>query len=284
MSEVFLATDLELHRPVVIKVLSRELTDPESQERFRREIGLAAALQHPLLVPVLSAGEVDNLPFYVMPFVAAESLRGRLDRGPLSVRETVSMLLDVARALAFAHDRGVAHRDIKPGNILLTRESAVLTDLGIAKALASVKSRAVREVTERSGDLTVAGISLGTPAYMAPEQVVGDPHADHRVDLYALGIKGDEALLGAPPFTGMSAHELRSAHLTTQPAPITPRRGDVPPALEAILLACLRKDAADRPQRAIELVRALQSPDLFEPAPRGLQRLRRRVTGLFARA
>ncbi len=156
-----------------------------------------------------------------MPFVEGESLRGRLDRRPLSVRETVSMLLNVARALAFAHERGVVHRDSKPGNILLTRQSAVLTDLGIAKALAGVKSRAVKEVSSRSGgDLTVAGISLGTPASMAPEQVVGDPDADHRVDTYAMGIvRATRRCLGAPPFAGMSAHQWRSAHLTTEPAP-----------------------------------------------------------------
>lgn len=285
MSEVFLATDLELHRPVVIKVLSRELTENDSLERFRREIGLAAALQHPLIVPVLSAGEVAHLPYYVMPFVEGESLRGRLDRGPLSIRETVSMLLDVSRALAFAHERGVVHRDIKPGNILLTRESAVLTDLGIAKALAGVKTRAVEQVTSRSGgDITVAGISLGTPAYMAPEQVVGDPNADHRVDLYAIGIVGYEALLGAPPFTGMSAHQLRSAHLTTAPAAITPRRAEVPHALEAILLRCLAKDAAERPQKATELVRLLQSPALFERRKNGLQRAVGRFAEFLRRA
>jgi len=283
MSEVFLADDLELTRPVVIKVMSRELTSEGSLERFRREIGLAAALQHPQLVPVLSAGEVQHLPFYVMPFVEGESLRQRLDRGPLSVRECVSMLLDVARALAFAHERGVIHRDIKPGNILLSRGSAVITDLGIAKAISGTANprRLDTRVTPHSGDLTVAGTSLGTPAYMAPEQVVGDPDANHRVDLYALGVVAYECLSGAPPFAGLSASQLRAAHLTTMPTSLRSRRAEIPPGLDALVLRCLAKDPAARPRDATEIVRALQSPELLEEKKSAWRSLRERLDGLF---
>src|SRR5690349_14693437 len=141
MSIVFLATDNALHRNVAIKVLPRELATREAVERFRQEIALAATLQHPNIVPVLTAGDVDGLPYFVMPFVNGESLRSRMARGPLSVRETVTALIDVARALATAHEHGVVHRDIKPGNILLTGSSAVVADFGVAKAMVLARPR-----------------------------------------------------------------------------------------------------------------------------------------------
>ena len=194
MSRVFLAMDHGLGRRVVIKVLLPELAAALSVERFRREVLMAAGLQHPNIVPVLTAGDVDGLPYFIMPFVDGESLRERMVRGPLSVRETVNVAKDVARALAFAHGRGIVHRDIKPGNILLCAGAAFVTDFGVAKAL-SVAHRDVGSGGEARrprggtmGPLTVAGTSLGTPAYMAPEQAAADPQVDHRADLYALGV------------------------------------------------------------------------------------------------
>ncbi|MEJ7810808.1 MAG: serine/threonine-protein kinase, partial [Gemmatimonadaceae bacterium] len=198
MSRVFVALDRSLERRVVVKVLPSSLAATVSVERFKREIMMAAGLQHPHIVPVLSAGEISDpqlgtrLPYFVMPFIEGESLRARIVRGPLSVREAVSIMKDVARALAYAHGRGIIHRDIKPDNILLAANSAVVTDFGVAKALS-----ASREGNPRPAAMTITGvgISLGTPAYMAPEQAAADPKADHRVDLYALGIVLYEVLV-----------------------------------------------------------------------------------------
>src|SRR5439155_10638617 len=206
-STVFVARDNLLGRGVVVKVLPYELAATVSVDRFKREIMLSAALQHPHIVPVLSAGETDGLPFFVMPFVEGESLRLRLARGPLSVREAVSVLKDVARALVYAHGRGIIHRDIKPDNILLSGGSATVTDFGVAKAI-SASREGQQPAPDKSGTITHIGTSIGTPAYMAPEQAAGDPSTDHRADLYALGIVGYEMLTGSPPFYGRSPQQL----------------------------------------------------------------------------
>ncbi len=166
MSRVFLAEETRFERKVVIKVLSPELAAGISAERFEREIKLAAQLQQANIVAVHAAGEVGGLPYYTMPFVEGESLRTRLGRGQLSLSESVAILRDVARALAYAHSKGVVHRDIKPENVLLSGDAAVVTDFGIAKAVSESKTNAP------GGTLTVVGTSLGTPAYMAPEQAV----------------------------------------------------------------------------------------------------------------
>src|SRR5579862_7885447 len=249
MSAVFLARDEQLGRSVVIKVLPKSLASPDALERFRAEIALVATFTHPQIVPVLAAGELDGLPYFVMPYVEGESLRQRLARGPMSVRETVSILVDAARALAFAHERGVVHRDIKPDNILLTAHSAVVSDFGIAKA----RSR---------GPLTSEGMSIGTPTYMAPEQIAGD-ETDGRADLYALGAVGYEMLVGAPPFAGTTARKVMTAHLTETPQPISKRRSDVPPGVEKVLLQCLAKEPSQRPRSASDIVRALQDPEVL---------------------
>src|SRR5688500_3687515 len=184
MSRVFVAEDATLGRKVVVKVLSPDLAAGLNIERFRREIQVAAKLQHPQIVPVLTTGETDGLPYYTMPFVAGESLRARLAAGPLTIGEAVTVLRDVARALAFAHKQGVVHRDIKPENVLLSEGSAAVTDFGIAKAISAAKGGANRpdDATGSpglpTGALTQVGTSLGTPAYMAPEQIAGDPNTD----------------------------------------------------------------------------------------------------------
>jgi serine/threonine protein kinase/tetratricopeptide (TPR) repeat protein len=290
MSTVFVARDNALGRAVVVKVLPYELAASVSVDRFKREIMLSAALQHPHIVPVLSAGEIPPdasvspstpLPFFIMPFVEGESLRARLARGPLSVRETVSILKDVGRALSYAHGRGVIHRDIKPDNILLTTGSATVTDFGVAKALtASRESRSKLGQGNRSGTITTVGTSIGTPAYMAPEQAAGDPATDHRADLYALGVVGYEMLVGAPPFHGRPPQQLLAAHLTEKPAPIGSRRYDVPAALNALLMQLLEKEPSKRPKTAADVIRSLEDPAVVSgtftpPALPSAQRPRR---------
>src|SRR5688572_30246488 len=228
MSRVFVALDTGLGRRVVVKVLPPELAASVSIDRFRREIMLAAGLQHPHIVGVLSAGEADGLPFFMMPFVEGESLRSRLERGRLPIPETVRILRDVARALAYAHERGVVHRDIKPDNVLLTSGSAAVADFGVAKALSSA-----RQQTTNPGDgtLTLVGTSLGTPTYMAPEQAAGDPNTDHRADIYAFGCMAYELLAGQPPFHELSPHQLFAAHIAERPVPIANQQPNVPRVL-----------------------------------------------------
>ena len=271
MSSVFVARDNALGRAVVIKVLPLELAATVSVDRFKREIMLSAALQHPHIVPVLSAGETAptdgeasavRLPFFIMPFVEGESLRARLSRGPLSVREAVSILKDVARALVYAHGRGIIHRDIKPDNILLSGGSATVTDFGVAKAITASREGTRPAATTRTGTITLVGTSIGTPAYMAPEQAAGDPSTDHRADLYALGIVGYEMLIGTPPFHGRAPQQLLAAQLTEAPPPIASRRYDVPEALASLLMRLLEKDPAKRPRTAAEVARALEDPSV----------------------
>src|ERR687896_2707886 len=271
MSRVFVARDHALGRKVVVKVLPPELAAALSVERFKREIMLAAAMQHPNIVPVLSTGTPERLPYFVMPFVEGESLRVRLGRGPLSVREAVSVMKDVARALTYAHGRGVIHRDIKPDNIIISGATATVTDFGVAKAVAASRAGPVRATLEArtpgGSTITHAGVSLGTPMYMAPEQAAADPNTDYRADLYALGIVAYEMLVGAPPFHGRSPQALLAAQLTELPRPISQRRYGVPAALERLIMQCLEKNPADRPRNAGDMVRALDDPELLSGAP-----------------
>src|SRR3954468_10014861 len=187
MSRVFLARDAALDRAVVVKVLSGEFTSGVSADRFRREIQLIARLQHPHIVPILSAGASEGGLYYTMPFFGGETLRARLAReGPMSIGQAVRVLREVLDALSFAHGHGVVHRDIKPENILLEAGHAIVADFGIAKAL-SAAAVAGGDAANPPGALTSHGVSLGTPAYMAPEQASADPTTDHRADVYAVG-------------------------------------------------------------------------------------------------
>ncbi len=254
MSRVFVATETALGRSVVVKVLPPELTGGVNIDRFRREILLAAKLQHPHIVPVLASGEMDGIPFYTMPLVEGRSLRARLDEsGALPIVETIRILSDVAMALAYAHDHGVVHRDIKPDNVLLCGGAAVVTDFGIAKALSESK------VPESGATLTQVGTSLGTPAYMAPEQAAADPATDHRADTYAFGCMAYELLTGRPPFTERTPQKLLAAQMGEAPRPVTELRPDTPPALAALVMRCLEKDADNRPQKASDLARVLDT-------------------------
>ncbi len=253
MSRTYLATERALSRPVVIKVLAPELLAGVSVERFKREVLLAAQLQHPHIVPVIASGDAEGLPWFTMPYVDGESLRQRLEAGPVSISEAVGILRDVARALSFAHGRGVVHRDIKPDNVLLSEGSATVTDFGIAKAINAART---------SGDnaaLTLTGTSIGTPTYMAPEQAAGDPDSDHRADLYSFGVMAFELLTGRPPFTGTSPARVLAAQMSDPPPPIHELRPDVPAALGDLVMHCLAKEPADRPQTAAHVSRVLES-------------------------
>ncbi len=262
MSRVFVAMEKKLERRVVIKVLPEGVAAGISVERFRREIQLAARLQHPHIVPVLSAGEIAGKPYFTMPFIAGETLRQRIERdGELPLDDAVRLLRDLASALAYAHKTGVVHRDIKPENIMLEDEYALITDFGVAKALSA---SAVRDAPHT---LTGAGMALGTPAYMSPEQAVADPAVDHRADIYAFGVVAYEALTGAPPFVGRSTQGLLAAHAIEPPEPIIKRRPALPSWLAELVMRCLEKRPADRPQTATELVRALQIPERSAAAP-----------------
>jgi serine/threonine protein kinase len=256
MSRVFLAEETALGRRVVVKVLPRELTGGVNVDRFRREIMLSAVLQHPHIVTLLSTGEVAGVPYFTMPYQEGRSLRQYLrDQGPLPIGETVGLLGDVAKALAYAHDRGVIHRDIKPDNVLLCGGAAIVTDFGIAKAVSEAKDTTPQPFSET---LTQIGMSIGTPTYMAPEQAAADPEVDHRADIYSFGCLAYEMLCGRPPFCDMSPRKLLAAHLSDAPEPILARRPDTPPALAALVMRCLEKEPSARPQRAAELVRVLE--------------------------
>ena len=252
MSRVFVAQEVRLSRKVVIKVLSPELVQGLNAERFEREILLAASLQQANIVPVLAAGDVAGLPYFTMPFVEGESLRTRLGGAGLPIADVLAILRDVTKALAFAHSRGIVHRDIKPDNVLLSGGTAVVTDFGIAKALSASR-------TDTGGTLTSIGTSIGTPAYMAPEQVAGDPGIDHRVDLYALGCMAQELLTGKSPFADRTPQRMLAAHLSEAPPSVGSQRSDSPAALNSLIARLLQKDPADRPQNAGDVLRILES-------------------------
>jgi serine/threonine-protein kinase len=251
MSRVFLATEVALGRRVAIKVLESARAEMNA-ERFRREIQLAARLQHPHIVPLLSAGEIDGLAFYVMPYVEGESLRLRLQQGPLEIAEALRLLRNVAAALGAAHQQGIVHRDIKPDNILVSGGVAVVLDFGVSKAIAA-------STEQPSANITGAGMVVGTPRYMAPEQVGGDPDVDHRADIYAFGILAYELLTGSPPFAGNDPVRLLRAHLADTAQPVNLRRPDAPPAISRMIMRCLEKDRALRPQSAHEVLELLDS-------------------------
>ena len=251
MSRVFVATEKALGRHVVVKVLSPELAAGVNAERFRREIQLAAQLHHPHIVPLLSAGEHGDLLYYTMPFIEGQSLRSALrERGRLPLREVVRMLHDVVDALAYAHARGIVHRDIKPDNILMHGAHALVTDFGVAKAISAALPMAGH---------TTTGMAIGTPAYMAPEQLAADPSADHRMDLYAVGLVAYELLTGGSPYSTTSPAELLAAQLTRTPPPLHDVVPEVPRALSAVIMSTLEKDPARRPASAEILLRHLDA-------------------------
>ncbi len=250
MSRVFVATERALQRKVVIKVLPPELSAGVNVERFRREIQLAAQLSHPHVVPLLATGDQDGILWFSMPFIEGESLRASLSRQKkIPARDVVRILHDVVDALAYAHARGIVHRDIKPDNIITSGMHAVVLDFGVAKALSAA-------IPLAGG--TTTGMAIGTPAYMAPEQLAADPAADHRVDIYAVGLLAYELLTGRSPFGGSSPQATMAAQLTQMPDPPS-KFADLPEALSTVIMRCLEKDASKRPQSAQALLSELEA-------------------------
>jgi serine/threonine-protein kinase len=273
MSRVFLATERSLDRRVVVKVLPPELAAGVNIERFRREIQLAAQLQHPHIVPLLAAGDKDGILWFSMPFIEGESLRGSLTRQRrLPPRDVVRILHDVVDALAYAHARGIVHRDIKPENILTSGMHALVTDFGVAKALSA-------SIPVHGG--TTTGMAIGTPAYMAPEQLAADPAADHRVDLYAVGLLAYELLTGRGPFGGTSPQATLAAQLTQMPQPPHLSITDIPEPLSALIMHCLEKDASKRPSSASALLAELEALPPMSSGTTPAATPARRRTGLL---
>jgi tRNA A-37 threonylcarbamoyl transferase component Bud32 len=262
MSRVFVAREPALDRDLVVKVLHPDFAGSVNADRFTREIQLAARLQHPHIVPILATGNVGGLPFFTMPFVRGRSLRDALSASahtPFPIEEATSILRDVARALAFAHEHGIVHRDIKPDNVLLAGGAAAVTDFGIAKAISTSRGdrSADADATIANDSLTVVGSSIGTPHYMSPEQVAGDPGIDHRSDIYSWGVLAYELLAGRPPFEDGSTQKILMAHMVTPPTHILERRPDCPEALATLVMEALAKDPDERPQSAGEVARRL---------------------------
>lgn len=248
MATVYLAHDLKLNRPVALKVLRPELAVTVGIERFNREVHFAAGLQHPHILPVYDSGSAGGLLYYVMPFVEGESLRDRLTReGKLSVEAALQIARDVAAGLDYAHSRGVIHRDVKPGNILLSGDHAVVTDFGIAKALSDV-----------DGDqLTHTGIAVGTPAYMSPEQAASGGDIDGRSDIYSLGCVLFEMLAGEPPYRGTTARATIAQRFLGPAPSLKKRRGDVPGALDRVVSKAMSKLPSARYQTGTDFGKAL---------------------------
>ncbi len=245
---IYLAEDLKHDRKVALKVLRPDLAATLGPDRFLREIKIAAKLTHPHILPVHDSGEAEGFLYYVMPEVEGESLRERLAGGPMPLPEAVALLHDVFDALHYAHQRGVVHRDIKPGNVMLSGRHALVTDFGVAKALA---------LAVEGHEVDTAGLVLGTPAYMAPEQATADPNIDHRADIYAVGVLAYEMLTGRTPFRGASPQAVLTAHVTQDPDHVLVHRPDLPPELAGLVMKCLAKDPAARWQTADEVVREL---------------------------
>jgi tetratricopeptide (TPR) repeat protein len=257
MAIVYLAQDLKHERPVALKVLRPEVAASLGTERFLQEIKIAARLNHPNILPLHDSGDADGLLFFVMPFVEGESLRERLERdGTLSEEEAVRIAREIAGPLEYAHDLGVVHRDIKPGNILLSGGHAVISDFGIALALSAAEATRFTET----------GLSLGTPAYMSPEQVGLLEDVDGRSDVYSLGCVLYEMLTGEPPFGSISAQRMLTAHLTDAPPDLREVRLEISASLPPVVERALAKAPSDRFQTAEEFGDALAATQAAETA------------------
>ena len=274
MATVYLAQDVRHDRRVAVKVLRPELSLELGADRFVREIHLAARLNHPHIMPLFDSGEAGGFLYYVMPVVEGESLRERLQQAKrLPVEDATQIAREVADALDYAHRHGVVHRDIKPENILLQDGHAVVADFGIGKAV----SAAAQGVAA----LTRTGVTVGTPAYMSPEQAAGDEAIDGRSDLYSLGCVLYEMLAGEPPFTGPTAQAVIAAHLTATPRPLAELRSDTPPWVADAIARALAKDPNARFRAATAFRDAIGAP-ATAAAPRPAHPLR--VPGLYGLA
>ncbi len=286
MATVYLAEDLKHHRRVAVKVLRPELAASIGAERFLREIETTANLRHPHILPLYDSGDVadpgdsagERFLFYVMPLVEGETLRARLDRErQLPIDEALRIAREVSDALSYAHARGVIHRDIKPENILLESGHAVVADFGIARAVGAAGA----------DSLTGTGITVGTPAYMSPEQASADHDLDGRSDLYALGCVLYEMLAGQPPFTGPTVEAIVRQHLIAEPPPVTNLRPAVPGSVLVALQRALAKNPADRFNPVAQFSDALrvnepQAASASIAPPAALPRRRSRLTAISA--
>jgi serine/threonine-protein kinase len=256
MAIVYRACDRRDDRRVALKVV-RAATSAGGASRFRREIALLAQLRHPRILSMLDAGESEGRLWFTMPLVVDESLGVLVRRqGQLPVAQVVHILGEMCEGLAYAHSAGIVHRDLKPDNVLMADGHAVIADFGVAKAV-FVATYGDITVLRATDIRTMTGVGLGTPAYMSPEQAVGERSIDHRADLYALGVMAYELLAGVTPFVAESRQALVTAHLTARPTPLSGHRPDVPAALEALVMRLLAKQAAGRPGSAEEVVGVL---------------------------
>jgi eukaryotic-like serine/threonine-protein kinase len=257
MAIVYAAEDLRHRRQVAVKMLRPELCASLGADRFLREIEIVAGLRHPHILPLYDSGEADGLLYYVMPLVEGETLRARIDRErQLPIDDALQFAREVADALSYAHARGVVHRDIKPENILIEGGHAVVADFGIAKAVAAAGQRTA---------LTQTGTSIGTPAYMSPEQAAGDADLDGRSDLYSLACVVYEMLAGQTPFTGVTTESLVRQHMVAPPPPVTQFRPAIPPAVSDALMRALAKSPADRFNPVGQFSAALAQPTHSSP-------------------
>jgi len=280
MATVYLAEDLRHPRQVAVKVLRPDLAAALGGDRFLREIEISARLEHPHVLTLIDSGQADEILYYVMPYVEGESLRARVEReGALPVDDAVRILKEVVDALAYAHSKGIVHRDIKPDNVLLSGRHAEVTDFGVAKALS--------EAAHESDAITSTGMAMGTPSYMAPEQAAAEPNVDHRADIYAVGVMAYELLAGRAPFVGATAQQVLAAHMTETPDPLDKHRANLPPGLAECVDRCLEKNPADRWQSAEELLRQLETvttPSLGTipiPLVRRTSKPKTRIVALF---
>ncbi len=255
MATVFLAEDLKHNRKVAIKVLHPELAASLGTDRFLREIEIAAGLDHPHILALHDSGEADGLLFHVMPYVEGESLRERLEReGPLPIDQALSVAAEIADGLDYAHRQGVVHRDIKPGNILLSAGHARIADFGVARAVGVASA----------GDATATGLAVGTPKYMSPEQAVGAAEIDGRADIYALGCVLYEMLAGDAPYDGPTPQAILAKKSSDSTPGLRTRRKSVPPDLEGVIAKAMAPLAADRYATARDLEQALAAPETAE--------------------
>ena len=289
MATVYLARDERHERLVAVKVLRADLAVMLGAERFLREIRIAATLQHPHILTLIDSGTAGDLLYYVMPFAEGQSLRDRLAQGALPPSEAVRYLRDVLDALAHAHAQGVVHRDVKPDNIMISGRHALVVDFGVAKAMSAAKQS--KHAGGDGGDggddaLTQIGTSIGTPAYMAPEQAAGDPDVNHSADIYAAGIVAYEMLAGSPPFTG-HPHQVLAAQISATPEPLISVAPATPPALASLVMRCMEKDPARRFESADDALVALDSlvtPDASDADRKGDVHLSKRSAGAIAAA
>jgi len=262
MATVYLARDVKHGRPVALKVLRPALAATMGSDRFRREITTAARLHHPHILSVHDSGETEGLLWYTMPYVRGESLRDRLRReGRLPLEEALRIAVEAGRALDYAHREGVMHRDIKPENILLTQDGDTLVaDFGIARALGATDENR----------LTQAGLALGTPAYMAPEQATGERTVDASTDQYSLAIVCYEMLVGRPPFEGSSVAAVIAQRFTSPAPSVRVERRDVPESADRALRRAMAIDPGQRYPSTIDFVRALGVATMLSTPPGGM--------------